>query len=750
MFFSRVRAFVAPILVLALLLNAQTVLIAQSTSKKPKKSARRSGHRASPARIKKMSQAFVASSDLRPMALQLVEARTSAAYAGVQKYADSHAGTQAGAFAWLVIGYAHTLDNEFDKAVPAFLNARGKTGELEDYVDFLLGSSQAALHKPGDVVEALSGFEKRNPDSLYRREAAVLLASALTENGDAPAAIELLMPYRGATRADVELALGRAFVKNNETGRAIECFTRIYLTLPLTPEAFEANAELNQLAKKESLPPFSIVQRRERAERLMQGRRYAEAVDEYRSILNDPKLPKDEVPASQIALGEAYYRDKRNRDARATLQKAQGLEGELAAKRTYFLIELARSDEGDMLKLLSELKAKSPQSPWLEESLLTMGNVYLLRKDWDKASKYYSELVDRFPAGKYSAYANWKAAWLQLRMGNTEEAKRSFERHIALFPASAEAGGAVYWRGRLAEEDNNLAKARAYYTKAAERYRNSYYALLSRQRLLTLPPGEASVEPLLRKIPLPAPAPRFRLTAPADNLRVEKSLLLQNCGLLDFAIRELQAAGDDDGVNWQLAQIIRIYSLHGNYSRTLQSLKKNLPGYFSYLPTEVPRAFWEGLFPRVYWDDLKKDSESQQLDPFLVASIIRQESEFNATAVSRAGAVGLMQILPGTGQKLAKEMKLKNFTRDQLADPAVNLVLGTKYFRQLLQEQGGVLEYTLAAYNAGPDRVAEWRKDGKYRDIYEFVESIPFTETREYVQAIVRNVNMYKTLYNTP
>jgi soluble lytic murein transglycosylase len=99
---------------------------------------------------------------------------------------------------------------------------------------------------------------------------------------------------------------------------------------------------------------------------------------------------------------------------------------------------------------------------------------------------------------------------------------------------------------------------------------------------------------------------------------------------------------------------------------------------------------------------------------------------------------------------VARQEKLKGYSPTQLFTPAVNLQLGTRYFRGMVDQFGGSFEYALAAYNAGSDRVEEWMGQGKYRDQQEFVESIPFTETREYVQAILRNAAVYKQLYGAP
>ena len=157
--------------------------------------------------------------------------------------------------------------------------------------------------------------------------------------------------------------------------------------------------------------------------------------------------------------------------------------------------------------------------------------------------------------------------------------------------------------------------------------------------------------------------------------------------------------------------------------------------------------YWRLIFPQPYWGDLTADSQKNGLDPYLVASLIRQESEFNAGAVSPAHAYGLMQLLPSVGKENAKKEGIRGFQTASLLNPTVNLELGSRNLRLALDRFGGQAEYALAAYNAGDVPVRLWMSSGDYKDIQEFVESIPYTETREYVQAILRNREMYRTLY---
>jgi soluble lytic murein transglycosylase len=376
--------------------------------------------------------------------------------------------------------------------------------------------------------------------------------------------------------------------------------------------------------------------------------------------------------------------------------------------------------------------------------------------EYDQALDAFRELQQRFPNGSRASYAHWKAAWLTLRQGRNDEAKKEFEEQIALYPLGNETSAALYWRARLAEEDNDFAMARAYYQKLSERYRNYYYAELGRERLAHFSPGTAEPAktddyPLLDHVPPLDHAEKIALTdPPSDDLHLQKAELLGNGGLVDLAVRELQAASAADGGKWEPAETAHLYTDTGHYNLAIEVMKHSVPSYFAVDLPNLPREYWEALFPRPYWNDLKKFSVTNGLDPYLVASLIRQESEFNPAAVSRANAVGLMQLLPKTGKLVARQEKLKRYNPSQLYTPTVNLQLGTRYFKGMVDQFGGSFEYALAAYNAGSDRVQEWLGQGKYRDAPEFVESIPFTETREYVQAIMRNASVYRQLYGEP
>jgi soluble lytic murein transglycosylase len=333
-------------------------------------------------------------------------------------------------------------------------------------------------------------------------------------------------------------------------------------------------------------------------------------------------------------------------------------------------------------------------------------------------------------------------------LGKTADAKKQFEEQITLFPNSAEVPNALYWRARIAEDEQDTAKARAYYLKLSARFRNYYYAILARERLPELKKAGVDNDPLLEKVP--DGNEKISLIESTDgvtDVRLQKARLLSNGALFDFAIKELQPAVNEGDKPWAIGEIVRLHQEAGRPYTALQTLKRALPTYFAVDISTIPKPFLEALFPRPYWQDLKANSAANGLDPYLVASLIRQESEFNAGAVSHANAYGLMQLLPAVGKKVAHDVKLKPFSTARLLEPSANLKLGTRYFREMISANGGKVEYALAAYNAGSNRVADWRAGGTFRDVPEFVESIPFTETRDYVQSILRNVFVYKKVY---
>lgn len=682
------------------------------------------------------------------MAKQLLEEHTPAAYAGVERYALKHRADEGGTLAHLVLGYSHLQDKDYSKAQKELKIAAARNSELSDYADFFLAQCATATEDQQQVVDVLKGFAEKHPDSLFKRSADLMRANSLIATGQTDEAVRMLEAMRDS-KADVELALGRAYATSGQTAKAVSIWNHVFAEMPLSPEASTAQIELLKVSAQGFVSTPTLEQRLTRADLLMKGHRYDLAGDEYRAVLDTIRSDMSQQSLQrqlQVKLAGTLYHTHRLDQAESLLNSVDPSSEDYEAERLYYLHEIARSkDQGDKERqILSDMMQKFPASPWLQEALLSASNMYLLRPDYKNAIEDYSAQFKLFPDGKYSPYAHWKAAWLNLRLGNKDEAKRLMEEQIAIYPTGQEIPPALYWRARLAEEDGDYDRAGEYYTYILRRFTHYYYADLARERL-RFRFNASKHDPLLDKIPIQDDHASDSFEAPSDDLRVARAQLLTNAALFDFAVRELQSEPDK---LYAKAEIARVYLNEDRPDRALQSLKRAIPGYFSEDITDMPQWAWDILFPKPYWSDLTRYAKANGLDPYLVASLIRQESEFNPQAVSYANAWGLMQLLPPVGKKLAKEVRLRHFNQEQLTDPTINIQLGTRYFKHMVDSFGGQVEYALAAYNAGSDRVKTWQGQGPYRDIHEFVESIPFSQTREYVQAIMRNATVYRLLYS--
>jgi soluble lytic murein transglycosylase len=726
---------------LVLVMLAPVASLAQTSNKQ------KTGHTQAAGRLGHVRRAFVASADLKPMARQLLEDRTPLAYAGVEAYARKHAGTDAGALAWLVLGYARYLDKSYAQARAAWQNAGALDSVLGDYLVWLRASAYEAESNPRAAISSLEGFEHKYPDSVNLHDVQLLYASALAEGGEPLRAVAYLEQRRQPYRPDLELELARDYRRAGQNDKAAEVLHRLFYEMPLTPEADAAAAELHGLGETQA--PGSFDQLHTRAEALLKGKRYREAASELSPLVE--RAPTEKLADLQLDFAAALYHARKRDDARhlfGTVLENRSATTEQKAQALYFLAELAReTDDGSLhAQIITQLRSLAPDGNWFQEALLSAGNMAVLHEDYATAARFFAEIYQRQPNGRYAASAHWKTSWLTYRLGDKESAGKLFDEQLSMYPASNEVPAALYWRGRVAESAGNHSLARAYYQKLSENYRYYYYANLGRERLAKLGSlQDVTALPLLDKLSVPATPPRNWET-PADNLRAQKAQLLANAALCEFAVKELQAASPGSPA-WLAKAIAAVYTDQGSYIRAIEILKHAVPGYFSTEFGQLPRPVWEALFPRPFWDELKRQSLKNQLDPYLVASLIRQESEFNPGAISRANAMGLMQLLPSVGKGLAKNLKIKRFSRDQLLQPNTNLQLGTLYFKHMVDYYGGNIEYALAAYNAGEHRVEAWRKSGDFKDIDEFVESIPFTETREYVQAILRNAVLYRMLY---
>jgi soluble lytic murein transglycosylase len=689
--------------------------------KKPASPAVRAARRAHAARIK---LAFVASAELRPMAQQLATMRTAAAY--------------------LALGHADLLDKHYTEAVADFRLARKAGTELADFDDFL---GARANHEAGNESAAealLNGFALRYPESIFIAQTPELEAETLLAMQDAAGAQKALAAAAGtaaANRPGYQLAQGEVAFALGKTQQAESLFKRLLLAHPLSQEAGIARAKLTAMGAEASLTTAEL---RSLGDAYYNAGHYADASAQYSALARQSGL--DAVSRNGFAVAAAACDLKLKRLTKAQAEALPDTQDENGARRLYLLIELARSrdDLNEVKRIVAEMESNFPQSPWLAEALYSSGNLYMLRRDYATAIEYYRTLATQFTSSKHAATAHWRAGWLSYRQGLNDDAARLFDEQIRLYPGATETVSALYWRGRIYETQEHMPdRAAANYHTLLRVYPHYFYAQMARQRLATLGNAQPAAQPQLDSFQAP-PVPQLEESFPVDSPHLAKARLLANAGLNEYITQEI--AADPDSSSWSALAEAQIYASYGENFRGLRLMKRALPSAGTATIQSIPLAYWRILFPEPYWQTIKAESAKNNLDPYLVAALIRQESEFNPSAISPANAYGLMQLLPAVGKSMAHQEGLEHFQTFQLFDPATNIRLGTRYLRKTLDKFGGVTEYALAAYDAGDERVHNWQAAGPYQGIDEFVESIPFTETREYVESILRNLETYKAI----
>jgi len=652
-------------------------------------------------------------------------------------------------------GYDALEARRLPQAVHALTSAQSAAPELRDYASYFLAQAQYRAREFAEASAAAEDVVTCEPVSPFAGKAAVLGARAWLEQNQPRKALALLARVPDDALPLPEAALVRAMALESASSQtdAAAGFQSVYYLYPQSAEAREASAALERLRSLlgARYPEASAELRLDRAGRLRDAGEISASRREYNSIADDFKgTPSD---LARVRLAALPYFDGDAVQALSRLEALGRQAGDVEAERLYYMVQCNRHLERDeeMAASLDALGASAPASRWRLKALVAASNRFLVKDD-PRQRGVFTACAESFPDSLDAVLCQWRAAWWAYRHRDPG-ASQLLRQHLKLYPSSDKAGTAMYYLGRLAERSGDGAAALAWYRFLTQRYPNFYYTFAARANLRGLEARRLQparqVEEFLASIHFPERTDKADLTPdPATTRRIERARLLDRAGLDNFAESELRYAARNDAKPWPVTiELAEMATRRGAPDRALRDIKTVLPSYLSMPRDGVPATFWRMAFPMPYRSLILRYASRTGLDPYLVAALIRQESEFNPRALSPSNAVGLMQILPPVGRELARKIPVRGFRASQLTTPETNIRLGTYYFRRLLDSCDGRMEDTLAAYNAGRSRVTLWRGWGPFEDSSEFAETIPFAQTREYVQIILRNADLYRWLY---
>jgi len=617
------------------------------------------------------------------------------------------------------------------------------------------------LHRAGALLlernpalarEVLTRTIEEHPDYVHRDEVQLALGRLLVKQGRREDALALLKAVSendaSELRSEATLEAAETLIALGRSGEAVPLLEALYYGRPGVRLSGDAGRKLAALAPKRT-PREAYELALKRADGLYDAERYREALASYTAVLQKYAKLAD-VERLTLRQGVCQYELRQTVIAGKTLARLSG------AEAVYYRALLARrlgkrdsyrSLMNQALKLAPERpgpRSLGEGGPFAEQALLSLARHHLIEDEMAEALGYYERLATEFPTGPYADEARWRVLWSLYRQGKYQDAASAFEKAARERPGSPEHARFLFWAARSLEKASGTGEADALYRQVVLGYKNSYYGQQAQLHLVLLSPGSVIDGPR-DGVDLSA---AIRVARQERLARIGQLLVL---GLNDEAEleAELGVSGHEDDAAFR-AVFAWLQFQQGRYGLAISAMRRAFPFHVAATGDLLPDDVWRILYPLKYWELLERYSRAQGVNPFLVAAVIRQESTFQAGVRSSAGANGLMQIMPYTGRALARAER-KTFKRNLLYDPDTNIRWGTSYLKQMIDRFGGRVDYALAGYNAGPHRVVKWTGMNLMLDSEEFIEEIPFSETRDYVKAVLRNEAVYRRLYaNAP
>lgn len=663
--------------------------------------------------------------------------------------------TTAGSLAKIV--HARIRLNVKDFAGAASLLDSSAIAEYTVIADYALWMKGNALEQANRRAEARAAYEKLArdfPNSVRAHDALLRDAQILMQDGQAGAVPLTLKPIAAKDDAAALLLTAKAYEQTGNATNALASYRRLYFFAPNSSEVGEAPAALTRL--NSSTSAASAEEAVARAQKLFAAKRFSEAYDAYSDAF--VHFPNSATPAGQANRAIAAANARRYPDATAALNAIPTSSESRAEAMFNLALSYGRAKQWAQARSTTDdLHRSFPNSAWTTRAFVQLGQAAENNKDDVNASYFYRAAVNFYPGNAEVTPAQFYIAWQAHEAKNYAEAGRLLTEHLALYAGNNSdfRGKAAYWAARDSERAGNRAWAATIYAGLQKRYDANWYGYLAKQRLedfqragvaqQAVSEGSKEAKAIAN---LETVTVAEETAGPNEDAHIAKADQLSIVGTDDWALEELNVAASSGPASPRVnLAIAKIFRARNDNVQALNYLKRSYPDYSQMKPEEMRPDEWDIFYPLQFWDIIKQESRARGLDPYQVAGLIRQETVFNPRAVSSARAYGLMQLLVPTAQTTAKRVGVdRAITMDSLFEPRLNIQLGTAFFKDQIDKYGRI-EYVAAAYNAGPNRVVQWRASLPLQ-MDEWQEAVPFRETRLYIQGVVRNTLQYRRLYD--
>lgn len=623
--------------------------------------------------------------------------------------------------------------------------------DIRDYVLFNLARTKRLQGQTKAAVEACDTILRLYPDSPLRSETIYEKAAALSEGADINGAITAISELIGthsksALTPDALLKYAQWSWQLRRTDDALNAIRRIRINYPADAAAPEADRLLANIKSAEGrtlqLASEDILIR---AQKLAAAARYNDAVHDFSSVFKNSSGQLRCRSAS--LLGQTQIKLKRYAAAQKSLHmfldEKTGCDN--APDSLYWLgltdLRLGRLEE--LARVEKRLDARFTNSGARAKVLTLLASFYEDNNDEKGALRIYRLIISKWPGSSVAEQAYWRAGWIEYSSGGYLNAYRDFSSYAAMAPDGKGIARFLYWSGRAAEKAGHIESAASAYASVCSSDAGSFYCLLASAQPVMKARNAAAVSTAKPAAVLNGDAAADGAILPGSRYPVVIELLAVR--MTSRAAAEIELLMETYQNDPQAMIILaRLYAATGEYGKALNAWKKyfNKPFYES---DTDEQAIPDIAFPSGIVDVVKKAAGNDAVDPYLVAAVMREESCFNPMAVSPAGAMGLLQVMPKTGSFAAKKLGIKDFERLSLFRPGVNIRIGAWYLGYLALRFNNDLVLTVAGYNAGPNAAAKWIKTLP-RETDEFIEAIPYKETRHYVMRVISSYAQYLRL----
>ncbi len=609
--------------------------------------------------------------------------------------------------AYLLLGRIYKEQKVFDKAEDYLKKALSSYPLLKDYALKLLTSMYIDEKRFDSAIETARQIQ----NVVLMKDAKKYEIMALLESGQKDKAIELLYGYVKdyPNNWESKLSLARLLKDQNKTEEAIGLFKEIYINaVPLSIDALRELRNMNV-----ALTPEELMKR---ADNLFEKLNFQMAEETYREILNraDSSMKNRLI----FLIGMCQFRLKQYDKAARSFSLIDAPEAMFWEARSYY-----RMSDGDgFSRIIKKFEKRYPEDERLGKLLLMSADSIRRAGKLSEAEGLYRRILNDFPS--MSEDALWGLGWMSYTAQDYETASKYFSR------LAAEVKGEtlyryLYWEAR-SHQKSGREKGSELFTRLSQS--PGYYGYLVR-----LNGASIKVQSKIK-----TSRPNKNLSAKPQGEAYERIEALAFLGMREEAVGEIKAIIRKVNRVEEVLYLGHTAIDMGEYRSVIaiaEGIKRD-----EFLPLSYPLG---------YWDIVKKAAEIEKIDPYLITAVIREESRFDLNAFSPAGAIGLMQLMPFTAYRLKDRINVELKNTSDIYDVEKNILIGTHYLSWLIKEFKEI-PFAIAAYNAGENAVKKWLTDSKQKDIDEFIEDIPYGETRRYVKKVLRSYWQYRTLEGLP